>query len=130
MAENTEIGVAQTAETGAKIIPQYHATRPDVVGVPVMEIRDASSSAKEEIFQFVAGNFLASGAFWLGIERLVTVGFEDTLFLACIAFFLCGVVVGVMGFRQSLRRVTRLSRYIPNGDITWKPATKVASTSS
>ena len=98
MSEKTEIGVAQTGKTGAQINPRYHATRPDVVGVPVMEIKDASNSAKEEVFQFAAGNFLASGAFWLGIERLITVGFKDVLFLSCIAFFLCGVVVGVMGF--------------------------------
>ena len=79
-----------------------------------MDIRDSTSSAKEELAHFSLGNILASGAFWLGTERLITVGYGDVLFLACIAFLICGVVLSITGYRQSVRRITRLERYLPH----------------
>lgn len=105
-------------KAGAQYVAKYHKLTHDVVGVPVMEIRDSMSSAVEEVVQFSIGNFLASGAFWLGTERLIINGYKDVLFLSCTAFFVCGVVLAVTGFRQARRRVTRLSRYIPNDKLT------------
>ena len=78
-----------------------------------MDIRDAVPSIKEEIVQTALGGFMASGSFWLGLERLFTIGYKDPLFLACIAFFVCGSVLMVVGARQGLRRVSRLERYLP-----------------
>ena len=105
-------------ESGAQYKVKYHKLTHDVVGVPVIDIKDSISSAVEEVAQFSIGNFLASGAFWLGTERLIINGYKDVLFLSCIAFFVCGVVLAITGFRQALRRVTRLSRYIPNDKLT------------
>ena len=78
-----------------------------------MDIKDSTSAAKEELVHFSLGNILASGAFWLGAERLITVGYDDALFLSCIAFLICGIVLAITGYRQSIRRVTRLERYVP-----------------
>ena len=116
MANDSGLVINKDSGEGAKFIPQYHTATHDIVGVPVMEINDSASSAAEEIAQFSIGNFLASGAFWLGAERLITNGYKDVLFISCIAFFICGVVLAVTGFRQAKRRVTRLKRYIPNDD--------------
>jgi len=109
-------GINVTSGNGAQLEPVYHHNKQSIVGVPVMDLREASSSAVEEVAQFSVGGFLASGAFWLGVERLVTEGGTDALFLACIAFFICGGVLALTGFRQSLRRVRRLERYIPQDD--------------
>lgn len=114
MGDKEDINLSETS--GARLEPKYHAQEQDIVGVPVMDIRDASSSAKEEVLQFSVGGFLASGAFWLGVERLLTVGYSDALFLVCIAFFICGVVLAYVGFRQTMRRVSRLERYLPEGE--------------
>ena len=99
---------------GAKLQVNYHQNEQDVVGVPVMAIRDSISSAKEEVIQYSVGGFMFSGAFWLGFERVLTVGFKDAVFLSCIAFCICGACLTIFGFRQALRRVTRLERYVPD----------------
>lgn len=114
MVERDEFNVTPGNDGGAQYIAKYHKMTHDVVGVPVMEIKDSMRSAVEEVAQFSVGNFLASGAFWLGTERLITDGHEDPLFLSCIAFLICGVVLAITGFRQARRRVNRLSRYIPD----------------
>jgi hypothetical protein len=101
------------APSGATLEPNYHKGSQDVVGVPVMEIRDASSSANEETLQFTAGTFLFSGAFWLGIERLCTVGVDDPVAWVCGLSMLFGAVLGFTGYKQQSRRVRRLERYCP-----------------
>ena len=98
---------------GSQFLPTYHNTKQDMGAVPIVDIRDASSFAKEEVAQFGVGGFLASGAFWMGLERLVTVGWYDTLFLCSCAFFVAGGVTAFFGYRQTIRRITRLERYIP-----------------
>ena len=114
MADDGGFNLTPGEDGGAQYVAKYHKLTHDVVGVPVMDIKDSISSAVEEVAQFSIGNFLASGAFWLGTERLITDGYKDALFLSCIAFFICGAVLAITGFRQARRRVTRLSRYIPN----------------
>lgn len=116
MANTSGINVTPIGGEGAKLTPEYHELKQHVVGVPVMEIKDATASAKEEVAQFSIGGFLFSGAFWLGIERFFTVGYSDTLFGWCIAFVICGAVLGIVGLRQTIRRVSRLERYIPVDD--------------
>lgn len=98
---------------GSTLNPVYLHNQHEIVGVPVNDIRDASSSAKDEIFQISAGGFLFSGAFWLGFERLFTVGWKDSLLWVCVSCCLCGAILAFFGYRQSLRRVARLERYIP-----------------
>ena len=78
-----------------------------------MELRDARSSAMEEVYVFTLGNFFTSGSLWLGIERLVTEKGFDWLAVLCGVLFLVGVLLTVVGFRQSSRRVTRLMWYVP-----------------
>ena len=116
MANRSGINVTETSDTGAQLVPKYHKATHDIVGVPVMEIKDAASSALEEVLQFSFGNFLASGAFWLGSERLITVGKADPLFLMCLVPFACGILLAIIGFRQARRRTNRLVRYVPVDD--------------
>lgn len=99
--------------SGATLEPNYHKGSQDVVGVPFMEIRDASSSVNEETLQFTAGTFLFSGAFWLSIERLCTVGVNDPVVWICAISMVFGLVLGFTGYRQQCRRVRRLERYCP-----------------
>ena len=114
MAEQSEINVEPTADSGAQLVPKYYKATHAIVGVPVVDIEDAANSAIEEVIQFSFGSFLASGSFWLGIERLLTVGYLDTLFHTCAIAFGCGIVLAITGFRQARRRVLRLARYIPD----------------
>ena len=111
---DSSINVQPSSGASPQLKPQYYDTDQPMVLVPVMDIRDASSSAKEEVAQFSAGGFFASGSFWLGLERLMTVGHEDSVFLCSIAFFICGSILGIVGLRQTMRRVSRLERYLPN----------------
>jgi hypothetical protein len=99
---------------GARLDPRYHKNEQDIVGVPVTDLRDATSSATEELWQFTAGSFFASGAFWLGFERLATEGWRDPLVWVCGISICFGLVLGVTGYRQSARRVRRLERYCPD----------------
>ena len=113
MVEENGINVTPTPDSGAKLEVQYHTSTQGVVGVPVIDIKDAAGSAFEEFLQFSVGGFFASGAFWLGIERIVTAGYRDTLFYICVVAFIFGIVLAFAGFRQSRRRMNRLARYIP-----------------
>ena len=101
---------------GATLRSNYKENSQDVVGVPVPDIKESVDSAKEEVWQFSAGGFLFSGAFWLGFERLVTEGYQDALFLSCIPCLICGIVLAVTGYRQAMRRVNKLRKYIPEGN--------------
>ena len=103
-----------TNRDGATLDPNYIPNSQDVVGVPVREIEDSMDSAKEEVWQFSAGGFLFSGAFWLGFERIVTEGFKDVLFLSCIPCVICGAVLALTGYIQAMRRVNKLKKFIPN----------------
>lgn len=101
---------------GATLDSNYLENSQDVVGVPVPDIKESVESAKEEVWQFSAGSFLFSGAFWLGFERLVTEGVNDALFLSCIPCIVCGAVLALTGYRQAMRRVNKLKKFIPNAD--------------
>ena len=101
-------------QDGARLESRYHQKEQDVVGVPVGDIRDASSSANEEVLQFTVGTFFASGAFWLGIERVLTEGWDDPVVWVCGVTVVFGLVLSITGFRQSQRRVRRLERYCPD----------------
>lgn len=104
----------EISNQGSTLRAVYLHNQHEVVSVPVNEIRDASSSAKDEIFQLSAGGFLFSGAFWLGFERFFTVGWRDSLLWISVVCCLCGAILAFFGYRQSLRRVARLERYIPS----------------
>jgi len=82
--------------------------------VDINELRDFRSSSAEEFFQFVAGEFLAAGSFWLGIERAITVPvfYTDPLFWICVVAFLAGTVIAVFGYRQMHRRKSRIESII------------------
>jgi hypothetical protein len=85
------------------------------VGVAVEDLEDFMESSTEELGQFSIGGFLASGSFWLGIERLVTVprALEgDILFWICVVAFIAGATIGFFGFRQLQRRQRRIGRII------------------
>lgn len=113
MADNGGINITSASPDGAQIEHKYHKAIHDAVAVPVMELEDSSNSIMEEVSQFSIGNFFASGAFWLGVERLITVGYNDALFISCIPALCFGVTLSIVGFRQSKRRMNRLARYIP-----------------
>jgi uncharacterized membrane protein len=101
------------ADTGATLESIYHDLRQDVAAVPVMELRDAAAATADETLLFTGGTFLASGAVWLGVERLVTEGWQDQLFGICLVAVVAGVLLSLVGYRQQTRRVTRLMRYCP-----------------
>ncbi|WP_090879375.1 hypothetical protein [Bauldia litoralis] len=96
----------------------YTATYVDRVieGVPVSirELEDFKSASVEEFWQFVAGEFLVAGAFWLGVERLVTVdnAMADLLFWICVVAFVAGCIVGFFGYRQLSRRQSRIEEIV------------------
>ena len=98
---------------GATLEPEYHQGKQGIVGVPIMDIRDATDSALEERVQAVVGTFFASGSFWLGVDKLVSDELTGTVFIVCGSAFAFGVVLAWAGFRQSARRVSRLERYCP-----------------
>jgi len=106
------------APNGATLASNYIENSQDVVGVPVREIQDSMESAKEEVWQFLAGGFLFSGAFWLGFERIVTEGYKDALFLSCIPCVICGAILAITGYRQAMRRVNKLRSFIPDNADT------------
>lgn len=101
-------------EQGAMIDNQYHSMKEDICPVPKSAILDNSASAAEEVWQFSVGGFMLSGAFWLGFERLLTIGIHDSVLWICIAFVICGSVLAFTGYRQAKRRVARLEKYIPD----------------
>lgn len=105
--------MAQQNPKGATIENNYHKLQEDICPVPKSAIHDNSSSAKEEVWQYSVGGFMFSGSFWLGLERLLTEGCKDSIFLICIAFSICGGLLAITGFRQAKRRVTRLEKFIP-----------------
>lgn len=97
---------------GALIRQNYHTTEQNVVPVPMEDLRDFTSSSKEEFGQFTIGQFFFSGSFWLAIERLVTVGIKDPWFWVSIAFCIGGGTIGFFGFRQLNRRKNRIEKLI------------------
>src|SRR5215210_912103 len=101
------------ANTGAKLRAVYHEGEQQIAPVPVMDLKDATASATEETILSTGGTFLASGAAWLGLERLVTEGWQDQLFGICVVAVVAGVILSYVGHRQRSRRVTRLMRYCP-----------------
>ena len=106
--------MAKPNDTGAVIQNTYHSLNEEVCPVPRSAIADNSTSALEEVWQFSLGGFMFSGAFWLGFERLMTEGYKDFLFLACIAFVISGALLAFTGYRQAKRRISRLEKYIPD----------------
>lgn len=107
-------GGAGQATTGATVESRYHDRTQDIVGVNVEDLREFKSASVEEFWQFVVGEFLAAGAFWLGVERFVTEPNwqEDALFWICVAVLLAGCVIGYFGYRQLSRRQSRIDRII------------------
>jgi hypothetical protein len=108
--------VSTAQSTGAAVLPHYHDTTIAVVGVPVEDLRDFSDSSKEEFGQYTLGQFLASGGFWLAIERAVTVGFSDHLFWISLIALVAGLGLSYAAFRQLRRRKTRIETYITRAE--------------
>jgi len=109
------------ANTGAKLKAIYHEGEQQIAPVPVMDLKDATATATEETLLSTGGTFLASGAVWLGVERLVTEGWADQLFGICIVAVVAGFILSFVGHRQRARRVNRLMRYCPKEDPPEEP---------
>jgi hypothetical protein len=99
---------------GAAINPRYHDRDADFVGVDVNDLKDFKAASIEEFWQFAIGQFFAAGAFWLGLERLLTAsnGLKDPLFWICVIAFIAGSIIGYFGYRQLSRRQGRIDRII------------------
>lgn len=113
----TRVGAAggeQYSVSGATLQPRYHDREHDVVSMDVNELRDMGNASHEEFMQFVAGEFLMAGAFWLGVERFVTVESwqVDLLFWICVVSFVAGGVIAWFGYRQLRRRQKRIETII------------------
>lgn len=108
----TQNSLAQNA--GATASPEYHDSKMGVIGVPVEDLDDFSKSSKEEFGQFAAGQFFLAGGFWLAVERLITNGYKDELFLVSLIAVVAGAVLAYAAFRQLKRRKTRIDKLIAN----------------
>lgn len=97
---------------GARLKQYYHTPTQNIVPVPVDDIKDISSYAREEVALVTGGNFFLSGSFWLGIERAITEGMEDPVLYVCSAFFVCGLLLTGVGYRQTARSMSKLARYL------------------
>lgn len=109
---------------GSKLNSVYHDGVQEVAPVPVMDIKDAAASATEETVLSTGGTFLASGAVWLGVERLATEGIRDQLFGICVVAVIAGLILSWVGHRQQSRRVKRLERYCPKETKSAEQSTK------
>jgi hypothetical protein len=100
--------------SGAKLNTKYHDREQHVVSISMDDLRDFKTSSTEEFIQFSIGGFLASGSFWLGIERFVTIAKwqSDFLFWLCAISFVAGTVIGIFGWRQLARRKGRIESII------------------
>lgn len=100
------------------IIPYLteHADEMDRLHTALRRIRNFKSASVEEFWQFVIGQFFAVGGFWLGIERLVTVGYWDALFLMCVVSVIAGCVIGYFGYCQLQRCQTRIDHIIASAN--------------
>lgn len=110
----TAAGGESLSQQGATIRTRYHDRIQDAVGVDVNDLEEFKAAGIEEFRQFVIGEFLVAGAFWLGIERAVTVQefWRDLLFWFCFFAFIAGCTIGFFGYRQLRRRKTRIDRII------------------
>lgn len=99
---------------GASVTSRYHDYEEDVVGVRVDDLRDFKNASVEDFLQFVAGEFFAAGAFWLGVERIVTtdIWYKDALFWICAVALMSGLIIGYFGYKQLARRQTRIESII------------------
>lgn len=98
---------------GADMTPDYLSTTHKICAVPVNEILQAHRIMKRTETQATIGVSIATGAFWLGVERLVTESYNDPLFQGSCAIFLCGVLM-VWFIKQSRNEsAKRLLWYIP-----------------
>lgn len=100
--------------TGASITPRYHDREQDIVGIGVEDLEDFQAASVEEFWQFVIGEFLVAGSFWLGVERVssVPVWEKDVTFWICVVSFFAGLVIGFFGYRQLSRRHKRIQNII------------------
>lgn len=103
---------------GARVDADYLDRSEPTVGVALETLKDFRDSAVEEFFQFSIGGFFASGSFWLGLERAITVaGFwTDLLFWICVFAFIAGTTIGGAGLRQLWRRRGRMNRIIDHAE--------------
>lgn len=107
------------ATQGAGYRAAYTDRKIPVVSVSIDELEDFKSASKDEFAQFAIAQFMAAGAFWLGIERLVTIPefWTDLLFWICVVCLIAGCCVGYFGFQQMRRRQTRIERIITSAQI-------------
>jgi hypothetical protein len=105
---------AGRSQQGATFGTRYYGRALEGVPVTIDELEDFKSSSLEEFGQFAIGQFFMAGSFWLGIERLVTIGvfWADTLFWVCVVAFIGGSVVAYFGLRQLRRRRASIDRII------------------
>ena len=89
----------------------------------VDELEDLKSGSRDEFAWFAVGQFFVSGAFWLGVERMVTesVFWTDRLFQTCVILLLAGAIVSYANFRSLQRRRSKIDRIISTASR--RPAT-------
>lgn len=108
---------------GARLVTSYHHRQQHAVSVNMEDLRDFRDSSTEEFWQFSLGGFLASGSFWLGVERFVTIPEwqEDILFWVCFFAFIAGSCIGFFGLRQLRRRRGRIDSIIKEAESKVNP---------
>lgn len=125
MADVAAAGTRYSTNSGARLRTTYYDREQDVVSVAMDDLREFKASSAEEFAQFALGEFMVAGAFWLGIERAVTIDQAwkvDLLFWICAIAFLAGAVIGFFGWRQLKRRKDKIDRIIAQAEKQKAPS--------
>jgi hypothetical protein len=117
--DQSATSAAGTGQQGATLGTQYYDRTMGAVPVTIDELIDLKSGSIGEFNQFIFGEFLLAGAFWLGIERWWTTPdvWSDVLFWVCLVLFGAGALIMYFGFLQLKRRKDRMDRIIASAKL-------------
>lgn len=108
------VGGYDAGESGGNasltLIGTHRSLRTVVVTEEFLE--DIKEANRDNVRLFLLGEFLCAGSFWLGVEKLITEGYKDIIFIWCAATFFAGAVIIITGLRQHSRKQTRIQKYL------------------
>lgn len=101
----------QTHAGGALIETQYHSRTSKVVPVNETDLHDLLDFDATEVGLMGVGQFMASGALWLFLDKYMDANFAWTgLSGFCAASFVFGVALIAAGFKMRLMKRQRIQR--------------------
>ena len=125
VVERGVMSAVDATKIGATMVTEYAQSRQLMTSVDVDFLRDMQTSMKEEFWIFTFGGFLASGSFWIVVERFFSREI-DTLFWVCVVALVAGLVIGLIGYTQLGRRKTKIGRKIDEAEA-WDKARAAAA---